>query len=160
MLEPKDACSLESRLAGAALPLARGEAIVLVLSVLAVVVLFAALLVFTEPDARGHGTHEQLGLAPCSWPILYDRPCPTCGVTTSVAWLAHGRPLRAFWVQPFGFAIGVSLLLWAFAASRALLRRESLLARVARWPLGWLLVGAGLLLLAAWGWTDYWYEAR
>ena len=35
------------------------------------------------PDARGHGTHERLGMLPCSWPQSLGLPCPTCGVTTA-----------------------------------------------------------------------------
>lgn len=66
------------------------------------------------PDAEGAGTHTQLGLAPCPWPILLDKPCPTCGMTTSFALAAEGRLLSAAAVQPFGWllAIGASTAFW------------------------------------------------
>lgn len=38
-----------------------------------------------EPDPRGHGTHEQLGLLPCTFVVLFGFRCPACGMTTSWA---------------------------------------------------------------------------
>jgi hypothetical protein len=32
------------------------------------------------PDARGLGTHEQLGLPPCGFYLWYGLPCPSCGM--------------------------------------------------------------------------------
>jgi len=43
------------------------------------------------PDARGHGTHQQLGLPPCTFYVIFQRPCPACGMTTSWAWLLRGE---------------------------------------------------------------------
>lgn len=43
------------------------------------------------PDPRGFGTHEQLGLRPCSFYGLTGRPCPTCGATTAWALLLDGE---------------------------------------------------------------------
>ena len=51
-----------------------------------------------DPDPRGHGTHEQLRLPPCSFVLLFGRRCPTCGMTTAWANLARcqlGAALRA-----------------------------------------------------------------
>src|SRR5207247_577108 len=36
-----------------------------------------------EPDLRGYGTHEQLGLPPCTFRLLTGIACPSCGMTTS-----------------------------------------------------------------------------
>jgi len=47
------------------------------------------------PDARGHGTHERLGLPPCTFSVIFKRPCPACGMTTSWAWLLRGEIGRA-----------------------------------------------------------------
>jgi hypothetical protein len=44
-----------------------------------------------EPDPRGFGTHEQLGLTPCSFFRWTDRLCPTCGATTAWAHLLNGN---------------------------------------------------------------------
>jgi len=67
-----------------------------------VIVGFAVIGVFTEPDVRGYGTHEQLGLAPCMPMRLWNVPCPGCGVTTSAALAVRGSLVASFLNQPFG----------------------------------------------------------
>jgi uncharacterized protein DUF2752 len=54
------------------------------------------------PDAHGHGTHQQLGLPPCPSVLLFDRPCPGCGLTTSWTALMHGQFGFAFHAHPLG----------------------------------------------------------
>jgi hypothetical protein len=44
-----------------------------------------------KPDERGFGTHQQLGLPPCTFYLIFHRPCPSCGMTTSWAWLLRGK---------------------------------------------------------------------
>lgn len=50
-----------------------------------------------QPATAGLGTHQQLGLPPCSARILFGIRCPACGMTTSWAhftrgdWVASGR---------------------------------------------------------------------
>lgn len=60
------------------------------------------------PSAQGHSTHTQLGLSACAWPILYDTPCPTCGMTTAFAHAADTSPVQAFQTQPFGALIALA----------------------------------------------------
>jgi len=55
----------------------------------------------------GVGTHEQLGLAPCSFLSSTGIPCATCGMTTAFTLAAHGRIDLAFVVQPAGAALAV-----------------------------------------------------
>ena len=43
-----------------------------------------------KPDQRGLGTHQQLGLPPCSLRFLVGIRCPACGMTTSWAYFAKG----------------------------------------------------------------------
>jgi hypothetical protein len=57
-----------------------------------------------DPDPRGYGTHEQLGLPPCTTQLLFKLPCPFCGMTTAFALMVHGHPLQAFHCQPAGAA--------------------------------------------------------
>ena len=56
-------------------------------------ILFA--LLFTaailRPSTRGFGTHQQLGLPPCSIRMFFDVRCPACGMTTSWAHTVRGQ---------------------------------------------------------------------
>lgn len=48
-----------------------------------------------EPDLRGYGTHQQLGLPPCEFRRLFAIPCPSCGMTTSFSFFVRGRMFDA-----------------------------------------------------------------
>ncbi len=64
-----------------------------------------ALAMYLEPDSRGYGTHEGLGLLPCGMILTSGIPCPTCGMTTAFALMMNGRPVAAFVAQPAGAAL-------------------------------------------------------
>ncbi len=101
-----------------------------------------------HPDARGFGTHQQLGLPPCAFTALTHVPCPGCGLTTSFAYMAHGHLLDAFRAHLMGpllFGITVWLAFYApFAALRGRPLRTVLEARPA-FPVLMLTAGAGVL---------------
>lgn len=68
----------------------------------------AALLVIAgmlEPDARGYGTHAQLGLPPCGFLLLTGAPCPGCGLTTAFAYAIRGEWMLAVDANPFGLLL-------------------------------------------------------
>jgi hypothetical protein len=44
-----------------------------------------------EPDPRGFGTHQRLGLPPCTIQVVFGIRCPSCGMTTSFASFTKGR---------------------------------------------------------------------
>ena len=44
-----------------------------------------------DPDPRGFGTHQQLGLPPCTFRLLFGIPCPGCGMTTCFAHFVRGH---------------------------------------------------------------------
>lgn len=67
------------------------------------------------PDPAGHGTHRQLGLPPCPSVLLFDRPCPGCGLTTSFTATMHARLAEAFRAHPFGPVLYGLFTLSAFA---------------------------------------------
>lgn len=73
-----------------------------------------------HPDPSGHGTHQELGLPPCPSVLLFDRPCPGCGLTTSWTALLHGQIGAAFSAHPLGpilyllFTISALLAFYGF----------------------------------------------
>lgn len=68
---------------------------------------------YLHPDPSGHGTHTQLGLPPCPSALLFDRPCPGCGLTTSFTALLHGQFGLAFHAHPLGPFLYLGLTAWA-----------------------------------------------
>ena len=67
-----------------------------------------------HPDPSGHGTHTQLGLPPCPSVLLFNRPCPGCGLTTSFTALLHGDIAFAFHAHPFGPFLYLGMTAWAW----------------------------------------------
>ena len=57
------------------------------------------------PSPTGVGTHEQLGLPACMFLKLTGIPCPSCGLTTSVAHAVRFEFAAAFAAQPFGVLV-------------------------------------------------------
>ena len=104
------------------------------------------------PDERGHGTHERLGLPPCTFYLLFQRPCPACGMTTAWAWLLRGHVGRALAAN----AGGTLLALLSLAAAPWLL----LSALRGRWfggpPSDWtcagIAVAVSLVIVVQWVW--------
>lgn len=91
----------------------------------AVMVLAAGL----APDARGLGTHQQLGLPPCSLVVLTGLPCPTCGMTTAFAHAARGQFAAAWLAQPAGLMLALGII--AFAGQSLY---TAATGRIVRWP--------------------------
>lgn len=72
-----------------------------------------------QPDAAGFGTHQQLGLPPCSSLVMFGFRCPACGMTTSWAYLMRGNVLAALSVNSGGTLLGLSALVtgpWLLAS--------------------------------------------
>ncbi|MCG8450556.1 MAG: DUF2752 domain-containing protein [Pirellulales bacterium] len=66
---------------------------------------------YLEPDPRGFGTHEQLGLTPCYFRQSTGHICPTCGMTTAWAHALRGDIGRAASTN-LGGALLCLLVLW------------------------------------------------
>lgn len=60
-----------------------------------------------DPDPRGHGTHELLGLPPCSFVLMFGRRCPTCGMTTSWSHLTRCEVVASLKANAGGTLLGV-----------------------------------------------------
>lgn len=70
------------------------------------------------PDSDGLGTHQQLGLPPCSMRVMFGMRCPGCGMTTSWAHFARGQWLQSIQSNLGGFSLAILVV----AASPYLLR--------------------------------------
>lgn len=123
------------------------------LAILFVLVLAARL----SPDPKGHGTHTQLGLPPCTWAAYLERPCPTCGMTTAFAHAAHLQFWDSIKAQPFGALLAVfsAALFWACAhvaatGSRALAMVGGIFKGWTWWLLGLLFIASWLYKIAVW----------
>ncbi len=101
-----------------------------------------------EPDPRGWGTHEQLGLLPCLPMFLWNIPCPGCGVTTAVVLALHGDLVGSLGTQPFGFFLALALPSAAAYAAVAHFRGRDLWQDVRRLRFSWAVVLS--LALLAW----------
>lgn len=103
-----------------------------------------------EPDPRGFGTHEALGLEPCGVLARFGVPCPGCGVTTAVVLAGRGRLVEAWWTQPLGAALALGTLAvagWALLESWRGRDLRERLERLRWWRLG---LPLGLAAGAAW----------
>jgi hypothetical protein len=116
----------------------------------AAVVAFLVLGLLVTPAAEGYGTHEKLGLPPCTSMALFGVPCPGCGVTTSVALASRGRLAESFLTQPFGLlvallgVVSIPWALWGHLTGRDLYTD---FLRLASKPV---LVALALIVVAAW----------
>lgn len=66
------------------------------------------LAVYLKPSPRGFGTHEQLGLAPCSFDYLTGLPCPSCGMTTSFSHFVRGQWLQSVRSSTAAFVLALT----------------------------------------------------
>jgi len=60
-----------------------------------------------EPSSDGFGTHQQLGLPPCSSVALLGIKCPSCGMTTSWSLATRGRFVEAASVNAGGLLLAI-----------------------------------------------------
>lgn len=112
-----------------------------------------------DPDPRGVGTHEQLGLPPCGMVAAFGVPCPSCGFTTTFTLAAHGRPLRAAVNQPFGLLLFGLTVVSVPLGIVCVWRGVSWLSLLDRLPLGRVALIALGLWLASWLYK-WWMVAR
>lgn len=104
-----------------------------------------------QPSGQGLGTHEQMGLQPCPFHQTSGLPCPSCGMTTAFALMAHGRVVAAVVAQPFGVVLFVLDVAAALLLTVSLVRGRSLLPRLYSLRIPWMISGLILLWLAGWG---------
>ena len=60
-----------------------------------------------RPSKNGLGTHQQLGLPPCTVRVAFGIPCPSCGMTTSWSHFMRGRWTSSIECNAGGFLLAV-----------------------------------------------------
>jgi hypothetical protein len=104
-----------------------------------------------QPSPNGFGTHQALGLPPCSWPDRFGVPCPSCGMTTAFSYAAKGRFVSSFLAQPMGMLLALAaggafvVSLWTLVSGRTL---APVYARMWNARLAWIL---GIIAVLSWG---------
>ncbi|MBN2578526.1 MAG: DUF2752 domain-containing protein [Pirellulales bacterium] len=104
------------------------------------------------PSPTECGTHQELGLPPCTFRVLFGLPCPTCGMTTSWAHLVRGEVLAAVHANCGGLLLGVLAMLavpWSLVSAWR--------GRWTGWTprdtvAGWVATGLLVLILLQWAW--------
>ncbi len=74
------------------------------------------------PSRQGYGTHQQLGLPPCTFRALFRRPCPSCGATTAWASFVRGDlsgAVRAHASATLAAALAVGAAGWLLLSALA-----------------------------------------
>lgn len=73
--------------------------------------------VYLKPSPAGYGTHQKLGLPPCSMRVMFEIPCPSCGMTTSFSHFVRGQipsSMRANAAGTLLAVVCVVLMIWSF----------------------------------------------
>lgn len=99
------------------------------LGVMAIALVPLALLVVASvlrPAADGLGTHQQLGLPPCSMRVLLGVRCPACGMTTSWSHFMRGDWVASLQSNIGGFGLALTTIFFSPIAITSAIR--------GRWP--------------------------
>jgi uncharacterized protein DUF2752 len=100
---------------------------------------------------RQMGTHRQLGLPPCTFRDKLGMPCPSCGMTTSFAFLVRGDLWNSLRANAVGTLLALVCLAFVPWSAACVVWKRSLFIRSMELTLIWMLVGFMALLLLRWG---------
>lgn len=98
-----------------------------------------------KPHPDGLGTHQQLGLPPCTILMMWGIRCPSCGMTTSWSYFVRGQ----WWMSLRSNAAGTLL---------AVIASSSVIVLFAGFASG-KMPGRGCLVLATWAMVFAWIFA-
>lgn len=73
-----------------------------------------------QPQSAGYGTHQQLGLPPCSFQMWFGIPCPSCGGTTAFAFFVRGEWIRSMQANAAASLLAMCCVIgapWSFACA-------------------------------------------
>ncbi len=103
-----------------------------------------------DGTARRIGTHQQLGMPPCTFLLLTKTPCPSCGLTTSMSLLVHGdigNSLRANFVGTLSAVFGLVMIPWSLASA---IKARLLGIRSCERAMTWFVAAFVILLMVRW----------
>lgn len=103
-----------------------------------------------EGQAYRMETHTQLGLAPCHFRMVLNRPCPTCGMTTSFALLVRGDLVNAWLANQAGVILALVCAVMIPWGIISLVRGRLLWIQSWDRALSWLVLGLLALVVFRW----------
>ncbi|EMI57842.1 DUF2752 domain-containing protein [Rhodopirellula sallentina] len=102
-----------------------------------------------SPSTHGLGTHQQLGLPPCSMRVLFGIRCPACGMTTSWSHWTRGD-----WWASLRTNAGGACLAFVAVGIVAIAAKVLWTGRVPEYPttyrIGWAIVAVGGITVIDW----------
>lgn len=109
---------------------------------------------YLDPSPSGHGTHQQLGLAGCSFLTLTGYACPMCGATTTFALMADLRWQEGFLNQPFAALLFCATLVSFMVSLWEVLQPGERWSRLLRWVEPWeLRIAIGMVAVMGLSWA-------
>lgn len=104
-----------------------------------------------KPHRDGLGTHQQLGLPPCTIRVMWGIRCPSCGMTTSWAYFVRGQVWMSLRSNVAGTLLAIIassavILLFLGFASGKMPGRECLVLAA------WVMVLTWIVAIADWVW--------
>lgn len=109
-----------------------------------------------KPSAAGLGTHQQLGLPPCSLRQIARIRCPSCGMTTSWSHMVRGQVVEAFQANSGGALLALAAAVggpWSIASG---LLGRWLGGTPNEWTFAGISVGIMVITLIDWGVRLWW----
>ena len=103
-----------------------------------------------NPSPAGHGTHQQLGLPPCSFVMMFAYPCPTCGMTTAFAHTVRGNLPAALSAHPGGLLLSLATAAGVGLSLSVLVSGRVWAVNWIRVSPTWLVAGAAGFILGGW----------
>ena len=102
-----------------------------------------------SPSQQGLGTHQQLGLPPCSMRVMFGIRCPGCGMTTSWSHFTRGQWMQSLQSNVGGFLFAIVALIVIWLSARTLNSGQLPSYRTQQW-FTYLLLGVIAITLLEW----------
>ena len=108
-----------------------------------------------QPERDGFGTHQQLGLPPCTSVALLGIKCPSCGMTTSWSLVTRGEFLAAAEANAGGLLLAIIAIAYLPASCYFTYRGRSTRGGWFSMALGISILSSLAIAVAQWLWRLY-----